>query len=380
MEKDFSGFQKYETGQENQGTTEGSNDNINESEGTQGATEETQSNTEGQQNQNQQGSQTDEFIETFNKRYSTQFKADEEIKGLFELPTKVRDFEGKLKDYDSIKKSNDQYKVDLENTQISEASKYLEDPIMQRAWVVKELKAKYPTTDVGVLTNLAMTDLDKISDLDILASEVKMKLPNRSIEAIKSVILDEIGADTSIDPKEWDEKVLTKLEIKAAQAKENIRTLLGGIQLPKVETKEQRDLRLTSEKSKRTELLAPYKAKYSSFDKFKMADLEYTVPGEFKSKLGGVFDSFFEAGVEPTEANIEVANDIRDAIFFKAHEKEIYDVMKKDAESKIRAEYDKKFANTNPLNTTTAGERTEGRQGDDNGTSFSFHGQRSKRI
>ena len=162
--------------------------------------------------------QADTFFETFNKRFNTQYKTDEDLKTLFDLPKKVTEYETKYKDYDDLKKSVDQYKLDLENLSQREAAKYLNDPIMQKAWVVKELKGKYPNSDVGVLTDLAMTDLDKISDLDILAKEVKMKLPNRSLDAIKSVILDEIGADATVDPKEWDEKVQTKLEIKAASA------------------------------------------------------------------------------------------------------------------------------------------------------------------
>jgi hypothetical protein len=239
---------------------------------------------------------------------------------------------------------------------------------------------KHPKADIGTLTELAMADLAGMGDIEILTKEQKLRLPSMKTEAIKTAILSEVGIDPTTSPEEWDEVAKVKLAMRAASARENISKMVDGIQLPKIETKEERDLRVKTEQSKRAELLAPYKAKYSAFDKFKMADLEHTVSDEFKSKLGGVFDSFFEAGVEPTEANIEVVNDIRDALYFKEHEKEIYEVMRKDAESKIRAEYDKKFNNTSPLNTGTAGDQAQQNGNEDNGTSFSINNQRARRI
>ncbi len=298
----------------------------------------------------------DKFIEDFNKRFGTQFKADTEIKPIFELPKKITEYESKLTDYEGLKKSNDQYKVDLENAQRAEARKYLESPLMQRAYVADQLVKKYPNSDVTILTELAMSDVDKLSDLDVLAKDMKMKLPGKNLETIKSVILDEVGIDPTQDPKEWDEKALTKLAFRAASARENIKNLVGGIELPKVETKEETDARIASELSKRTEQAAPHKAEYSKFDKFQIQEgLDYTVPDEFKSKLGDIFDTFLlKAGNEPTKENLDTLNDIRDSLFFNTYKKEIYDVMYKDAESKVKAELDKKLGNAPPLNTATA--------------------------
>lgn len=314
----------------------------------------------------------DEFFNTLNTRFNTQFKDESEVKALFELPKKVSEYETKYKDYDNLKKSVDQYKLDLENLSQSEAQKYLSDPIMQKAWVVKELKAKYPNSDVSVLTNLAMTDLDKMDNLDILASEIKMKLPTRSLDAIKSVLLDEIGADASVDPKEWDEKTLTKLEIKASTARENIKALLGGVQLPKIETKEEAQAKAASELAKRTEQATPLKADYLKYDEFKVKeDLKYTVPDEFKSKLPDMFDAFIlKAGNEPTPENLQTLNDLRDAFFFSEYKDKIYEVMYKDAESKVKAELDKKLENTTLPNTATASDGAGSDKPTSDGTEF----------
>ncbi len=298
----------------------------------------------------------DEFIETFNKRFNTQYKADEEIKGLFEYPKKVTEYEGKLKDYDSVKKSADQYKQDLENLKKTEAERYFSSPLMKKAFVADQLVKKFPHSDVTTLTELAMSDVNALSDLDVLAKEIKIKLPSKNIEAIKSAILSDVGIDATTDPKEWDEVAQTKLAIRAGTARENIRNLVDGIQLPKIETKEESDARMATELSKKIEMTTPQKNEYLKFDKFKVKDdLEYTVPDEFKSKLGDMFDAFIiNAGNEPTQENIDTLNDLREALFFSSHKDKIYEMMYKDAESKIKAELDKKLGNTTPPNTATA--------------------------
>jgi hypothetical protein len=298
----------------------------------------------------------DEFIETINKKFNTQYKAEDELKSIFDLPKKISEYEGRLKDYDALKTSNEKYKSDLESLSRTEAEKYLSDPIMQKAWVVKELKVKYPNSDVSVLTDLAMADIDKMDDVELLAKEIKMKLPTRSLDAIKSVVLDEIGVDATTDPKEWDEKALTKLAIKASAARENIKNLLGGIQLPKVETKEEAQARVNATLAKRTEQAASHRADYLKFDEFKVKDdLKYTVPEEFKAKLGDMFDAFvLKAGNDPTPENLETLNDLREAFFYNTYKDKIYEVIYKDAESRVKAELDKKLGNTTLPNTATA--------------------------
>ena len=77
----------------------------------------------------------DEFIETFNKRYNTKYKADDDIKGLFTLPRKVTEYEEKLKDHDSLKDSVEKYKKELEDVKDTHMSYLLSKPRIRSAYI-----------------------------------------------------------------------------------------------------------------------------------------------------------------------------------------------------------------------------------------------------
>lgn len=314
----------------------------------------------------------DEFIENFNKRYSTQFKSDDDIKGLVSLPKKISEYDEKLKGHTELTKSVDQYKKDLEEQKRTEVSRYLSSPLMQRAYIANELLKKNTKGDLATLTELAMSDLDKMSDLDILARVNKLKVPDKSLDVIKEALLDELGIDTTLDPKEWDQKALTRLALKASDARKYVSDMMEGVEVPKVLSKEEMDRMAKEATSKKESEVAPHRAEYLKFDKVKlMDDLEYTVPDEFKADLPGMFDTFMiKAGNEPTPENIEALNDLREALFFNKYKKEIYDVMYKDAESKIKKALDDKLGNTKPPNDAQASDGAQGTQTGEGGMKF----------
>jgi hypothetical protein len=307
----------------------------------------------------------DEFIETFNKRFSTTYKADDEIKGLFELSKKIPQYEADLKTKGDLEKSVEQYKRDLSDLQRSESTKYLSSPMMQKAYIADQLQKKYPDKDPFILQEIAMSDVDKMGDLDAVAKERKIKYPTMKLENIKAVILNDLGIDVATNPEEWDSLAKDKLTMMAGDARENIKKLTQGIELPKVETQEERQTRIDAGLSKRTEIAAPFKAEYSKFDKFKMGEgLDYDVPKEFQEKLGDMFDEFVvKNGNEPTLENIEILNDLRDAFFFNEYKKEVYDAMYKDAETKIKTKLDEKLGNTEVPNAATASDGAGAEQG-----------------
>jgi hypothetical protein len=298
----------------------------------------------------------DEFIETFNKRFNTQYKNDDEIKPIFELPKKVTEYEGKLKDRDDLAKSVEQYKKDLENLERTASTKYLSDPLMQKAYVASQLQKKYPDKDPFILQEIAMSDVAQMGDLDAVAKERKIRYPSMKLENIKAVILNDLGIDGTTPPEEWDSLAKDKLTMMAGDARENIKNLTKGIELPKVETPEETQKRYDEELSKRVEATKPYREQYSKFDKFNMGEgLDYTVDKEFQEKLGDMFDAFMvKAGNDPTPENLQTLEDLRDAFFFNSHKKEIFEAMYKDAETKIKTKLDEKLGNTQVPNTATA--------------------------
>ena len=297
----------------------------------------------------------DTFFETLNTRYKTQFKSDDELKPLFELPKKVTQYEDELKGKADLEKKVLQYEKDLDDLKRTEAERYFSTPLMKKAFVADQLVTKHPDKDANLLTELAMADTTKMSDIDILTKERKVNYPNRSLETIKTAILSELGIDPTTPPEEWDSVAVARLEMKADDARLNIKNLTTGIELPRVETPEEKQSRTEAELSKRIEQSAPYRADYSKFDTFKIdEDLEYTVPDDFKAQLGDMFDAFVNAGNELTPENIQIIKGLRDATFFDSHKKDILAAMRKDVETKYKAEQEAELGNTVLPNTATA--------------------------
>jgi len=314
-----------------------------------GATEVTAENTEPTE------TVPDEFIETFNKRYNTEYKADDDIKGLFTLPGKVTEYEEKLKDHDSLKDSVDKYKKELEDVKDTHMSDLLSKPRIRSAYIAEQLVAKYPDRDPDILANIAMSDIDKMSDLEVLAKERKMRGSRSSLDNIKAVIIKELGIDADLKPEEWDSLVTTEVEMKATDARDRIKTLLKDIELPKVVTKEEREAQQAKFLEEKTKAIMPIKEVFKKFDTYNNGEFEFIVPDEFKSKLDDVFTGMFiKGGLEVNEENIATAELLKKALFVEEYLPKMLEVKEKEVLARVKAEQDALLNNDEPPNTATA--------------------------
>ena len=326
----------------------------------------------------------DEFIDNFNKRFGTTYKTDDEIKSLFELPKKVIDYEGKVKDRDELARSVEKYKADLETLKKTEVSRYLSDPLMQRAYVASQLLKKHPDKDPFILQEIAMTDVTKMSDLDVVAKERKIKYPSMPLENIKKVILHDLGIDASTPQEEWDSLAKDRLTMMAGDARENIKRLTEGIEIPKAEDPAKVEADLQAALLKRTEDAKPARESFMKTDKYNLREgLDYTLPEEFKEELGNIFDVYIlKAGNEPNEKNMEDLKGIAESLFYRRYKEQIYDAMYKDAESKIKKALDQELGNTTPPNTATASDGATQATQKPGASQFlqDFHGQRKTNL
>ena len=297
----------------------------------------------------------DEFFENFNKRYSTGYKTDDEIKGLFTLPGKVKEYDEKLKDHDSLKESVAQSKKELEEVKTTYMSDLLAKPRIRSAYIAEQLVAKYPDRDPDILANIAMSDIDKMSDLEVLAKERKMRGSKSSLDNIKAVIVKELGIDPDIKPEEWDSLVTTEVEMKATDARDRIKTLLKDIELPKTVTKEEREASQAKFLEEKTRAIEPIKEVFKKFDTYKNGEFEFTVDDEFKSQLGEIFDSMFiKGGLEVNDENIATAELLKKALFVEQYLPKMLEVKEKEVLAKLKEEQDKLLNNDEPPNTATA--------------------------
>jgi hypothetical protein len=321
----------------------------------------------------------DEFIENFNKRYNTQYKADDEIRSLFSLTEKVSEYEGKLKDHESLVESVDRYKQELEDYKVNGMSDLLSKPRIRSAYVAEQLVAKYPDRDPDILANLAMSDLDKMNDLEVLAKERKMRGSKSSLENIKAVIVKELGIDPEQKPEEWDSVVTTELEMKATDARDRIKSLLKDVEIPKVVTAEEREASAAKALEEKVKATTPIKEIFKKFDTYKNGEFEFIVPDEFKSKLEDVFNGMFiDSGLDINEENIATAELIKKALFVEEYLPKMLEVKEKQVLAKLKEEQDALLHNDTPPNTATATDQID--EGDPNrpGLSNFFQNQQQR--
>ncbi len=340
---------------------------------TESTPESTTESTEATTEENTSQEPPDTFIEDFNKRYNAEIKSDDEVKELFTLKGKVSEYETKLKGHDELKLSVDKHKEELEEVKKNGLTDLLEKPLIRQAYIAQQLINKYPDRDPDILGELAMSDIEKMPDIDVLARERKMRGSKSSLENIKAVIVKELGIDPEQSPEEWDSLVTTELELKATDARDRIKTLLKDIEVPKPVSKEERELQATKALEEKVKSVQPIRDIFNKFDTYKNGDFEFEPPEEFKSKLDGIFKGMFiDGGLTVNEENIATAELIKKALFVEEYLPKMMEVKEKEVIARLKAEEDARLNNDTPPNTTTATEQGEPENPDQPGLSNFF--------
>lgn len=298
----------------------------------------------------------DLFFDTFNKRYGTAYKADDEIKGLFDAPKKISEYEARISDYETLKAEAEQRQKEIERLEgLNDPLKFFSSP---ETYVAEQLRIKYPDKDPVLLQEIATTDVDKMGDFDVLAKSMRMFVRNlpEGGKYVRDVLYRKYGIDSDMSLEDIDGATKTQIALDAATERNRINDLKKSIELPKVITKEERAKAEADLSAKRLQALAPLRERYTKFEKFSDGQgLDFDVPKEFQAKLGEMFDGMFvEAGHEPDEKTIQAAEDLKIAWFLKDNFSKIKEVIVKQAQTELQAKIDKESHNDSPPNTATA--------------------------
>lgn len=306
--------------------------------------------------------EVDTFFDNFNKRFSTQYKTDEEIKGLFNLQKKVGEYESRQKELDDIVTSVEEYKKKIQELEgDQDPLKYFSSP---ESYVAEQLRIKYPKSNPILLQEIATSNVDGMNDLDVLIKEKQLFVHNPPREsAIRAIILKKYGIDAEANPDEWDELAKAEMQIDAATARDKINTLKGAIELPKIVTKEQKEQAEQQAKTQREQAIAPLKDGFSKFEKFTheaIPGFEMDVHADYKSKLPDMFAGFFrDANVEPTEENMKSLVELRNALYVYEYLPTLREIWIKEGKTEVQKKTDEELNNTLPPNTTTRTEEAE---------------------
>jgi hypothetical protein len=304
----------------------------------------------------------DKFFDELNKRFSTSFKGDDELKNIFGMPNKISELEGKAKLADDYSKKIEDYEKQLGEYKNNGNSELLSKPLLRKAYIADQLLAKYPDKDPFTLQEIVMADVSKMSDIDVLVKAQKINHPNIAENDLRAAIYKKNGIDLDTKPEDWDSVTRAELAMSADDARANIKQLTNGIELPKAVTKEEREAQEHQAMQKRVELSTPLKAEFLQFDKLKVGDIDYDVPADYKSKLEDTFNAMFiQNGMEPTKENLQTAKELRDMTCLYQNIDKIIEIAVKKGQVEVQKKLDEALHNNQPPNTATASD--DGDQG-----------------
>ena len=329
-----------------------------------------------------QGTETkDEFIESFNKRFNTQYKADADIASLFEVSKKIPEYETKLKDRNDLAKSVEQYKKELDELKkADDPMRYFASP---ESYIAEQLRIKYKDTgrDPELLGKIARIDIEGLNDFDAIVDKEKLSTPKVKEEYIRAVLHERYGIDKDVPPEEWSELTKAKIAMDAASAKAWIGDLKKGIELPKVVSREERERQATEALNQKRQAITPLKEEFAKFSKIKVGGIEYDLPDDFKSKQGDMFDAYFiNAGNEVTDENLVTIQELREALAIRDSIEGIAKAIRTDAETQLQAKIDAQLGNTRLPNTATASDAAGVNQQNNSGVGRFIQDNQGNRV
>ena len=319
-----------------------------------------------QTEQASQGTQPDTFFEEMNKRFGTQFKAEDEVRSIFDLPKKVSEYESKLRESESLAKSVDDYKKKIDELEGSQdPSRIFSSPEVYKAALLEDqLRNKFPSGNHNLLREIAFRNLDDMNDLEVLMKDKALTAPKAiKEENLRAIVLKKYGVEPGAPPEEWGEMVKDEMLLDAATARLRLNELKQSVKLPEIPTREQRQQTEAQARAEREKTLEPMRTTFTQFDKFShpgIPGFEADVTGEYKSKLDSIFKGYFgDSGIPPTKENLETAVEFRNAFFVYEHLPKLREIWLKEGRTEIQKKTDEELNNTEPPNTTTATDQTE---------------------
>jgi hypothetical protein len=309
----------------------------------------------------------DTFIENLNKDFGTTYKSRDELKEVFGLPKKITEYETKIKESENLAKSIEDYKKKIEELEKLEdpaevVKKYFSTP---DAYVAEQLRIKYPNSNPSLLYEIATSNVDEMSDFDVLVKAKKLFVPKvaKGGYDVEGSVMRKYALEAGSKPEDWDINAKTDMAIDVAVERDRFSELKRQIKLPEFPSKEQRAKEEADALAKREQALTPLKEQFAKYDTFKHTGIEnfiMDVPTEYKTKLPEIFDGFFGAGLEPDQENMQSAQELRDALFVLEYLPKLREIWIKEGDTIATKRFDELSHNIQPPNTTTATDQGTG--------------------
>ena len=298
-----------------------------------------------------------DWLTEMNKTFGTQYKTADEIKPIFELPSKVKEYEEKVKVAEAYPEKEKSYQNRIK--ELESSLNPLTHFSSKEAYIAEQLRKAHPDKSQTLLQDVATKDLAKMDALDVLVNQVMLDNPDVSKEDARAHVYNEYGVDADTPEGEWSAAVKTKIKIKANEARKELNALKASVTLPEILTHEQVEQKRIEQVEALKKQIKPLQEKFAQFDKFTEKvgenEFEFAVPEDYKSQLSAMFEGFFvQGGNEINEDNLGVITELKEALMLKRNFANIYRAIETDVAARLKKEYDERLGNTQPPNGATA--------------------------
>lgn len=166
--------------------------------------------------------QTD-YISSLNTKFKTSFKSDDDLKSVLENAAKTQALQEQLKEFETLKGDMEYYKKGVNP---------LDYFASEDDYRMQQFKKTNPDKDAGVANKMFTTDLDKLSDLDVLTQyELLHGTFTDGEVGAKELVAAQYELDLN-DPESWTRLSKNTMARAAAKARSEIKELKGSIKLP----------------------------------------------------------------------------------------------------------------------------------------------------
>lgn len=283
-------------------------------------------------------------INEINKRFSTEFKDDSELKARLEQADRVAELEEQLKELESLKEKNTLLEQSLDPL------KYFSS---EDAYKVEQFKKQFPDKDAATAYALFTQDVAQMTDIDVLAYETLLDNPGIDKDTVLEVVRDKYGIEEGED---LDKTSAAKIKIDANQARKSINRLKSEVKLPdKVDVdslaNQQRELLAQKTERLKDGWSGVAKELVSNLPDFVVKDdagnelFRYAVKDFPQDKVENMVNLMVNSGVELNKDAAQSMMDVMQKEYFYDNREKIAKAVREDALAKAEEERLKKQHN-----------------------------------
>lgn len=312
----------------------------------------------------QEGAGESKFFEEINKRFSREYKSDEELQEVFASTARIADYDTKIKEATEYKQKAEEL-TNAQKAWLEEKAK-LEakvNPLAffrdEKAFVAEQLRRQFPDRDPMAIERLVTTDLSRMDKVELLAQKMLLDTPDidGGLDGAKEAVLAQMGVEQGSKPEEWDRITKNRLTVEAGKARKELEEFQRSIEIPKVKTEDDVKAEIAAHQDGLRKAWTPFLDKMEAIDKLQIPSEDGTVlatidiPEQLRKEMRSeLIDDIIASGVEPTEDAIRHFNAIREQRFIHKNLPKLYKILENQWLSKSIEERDRLLNNTQPPN------------------------------